>query len=180
MSQEAAAKREAATLGRGFMLWQIANGWQRAMRAALAPTGLTYVQVMLLAGLSKRAEGARVSQASLAQSLGADVMMTSQVLRALEADGLVRRDRDPSDTRARLLRITEAGALKLAEALPLVDLADERFFEALGRKEDRFVKAMRKLWRKRRTLGMGPEKAEAPEGEPAGRHAGKPKAPMPS
>jgi len=41
-------------LGAGFMLWQVTNGWQRAIRAALAPTGLTYVQIVLLSGLKDR------------------------------------------------------------------------------------------------------------------------------
>jgi len=136
--------------GSGFMLWQVANGWQRAARAVLGPIGLTYVQAVLLAGLSERlATGTKVSQAGLAQSLGADVMMTSQVLRALEAAGLIRRDRDPGDTRARTLALTDAGTMKLNEALPLLAKIDAAFFAPLGRKEDRFVKSLRKLWRKR-------------------------------
>jgi MarR family transcriptional regulator, organic hydroperoxide resistance regulator len=157
---------EAAPLGRGFMLWQITNGWQRAIRAALAPTGLTYVQLVLLAGLQDRiAAGTSVSQAGLAQALGADVMMTSQVLRTLEAGGLVRRDRDPRDTRARTLALTEEGEAKLREALPVLDAVDTDFFRVLGHKEDRFAKSLRKLWRKRRLDGMpGADKAEADRG----------------
>jgi DNA-binding MarR family transcriptional regulator len=81
-------------------------------------------------------------------------MMTSQVLRTLEVAGLVRRDRDPLDTRARTLAITDAGDAKLQAALPLLDQVDDAFFDVLGRKEDRFVKVLRKLWRKRRLLGM--------------------------
>jgi len=142
---------EPEPLGRGFMLWQITNGWQRAIRAALSPLHITYVQVILLAGLKERIEaGGVVNQASLAQSLGADVMMTSQVLRSLEAAGLVQRDRNPSDTRARTLALTAAGSERLEAALPLLHQVDAEFFDALGRKEDRFAKSLRKLWRKRR------------------------------
>ena len=164
MSEETGVEASESTpLGRGFMLWQITNGWQRAVRAALAPTGLTYVQLVLLAGLQERiATGDKVSQAGLAQSLGADVMMTSQVLRTLESGGLVRRDRDPRDTRARTLALTEAGAAKLKTALPMLEAVDTDFFSVLGHKEDRFAKSLRKLWRKRRLDGMpGAEKAEA-------------------
>lgn len=155
---------EATPLGRGFMLWQITNGWQRAVRAALASTGLTYVQVVLLAGLQERiAAGTKVSQAGLAQALGADVMMTSQVLRALEADGLIIRERDPLDTRARSLLVTEAGAEKLKAALPVLGSVDADFFSVLGHREDRFAKSLRKLWRKRRLDGMaGVDKPEPP------------------
>jgi len=164
MSEETGVDASESTpLGRGFMLWQITNGWQRAVRAALAPTGLTYVQLVLLAGLQDRiAAGDKVSQAGLAQSLGADVMMTSQVLRTLESGGLVRRDRDPRDTRARTLALTEAGGAKLKTALPMLEAVDTDFFSVLGHKEDRFAKSLRKLWRKRRLDGMpGAEKAEA-------------------
>jgi DNA-binding MarR family transcriptional regulator len=157
-----------ATLSRGFMLWQITNGWQRAVRSALAPIGLTYVQVVLLAGLEDRAvEGGKVSQASLAQALGTDVMMTSQVLRALETSGHVRRDRDPDDTRARVLALTDLGRKTLAEAKPLLRTVDDDFFQALGRKEERFTKGMRKLWKKRRSLGMANiDKARPPPPPP--------------
>jgi DNA-binding MarR family transcriptional regulator len=160
---------EAAPLGRGFMLWQITNGWQRAVRAALASTGLTYVQVVLLAGLhEKLAAGETLSQAGLAQALGADVMMTSQVLRTLETAGLIRRDRDPRDTRARRLAVTETGLARLAQALPLIETVDADFFQVLGRREERFTKSLRRLWRKRRLDGMPcAEKPIAPKSRKA-------------
>lgn len=156
---------ETAAPGPGFMLWQITNGWQRVIRAALAPTGLTYVQIVLLAGLrDKLADGAKVTQAALAHALGADPMMTSQVLRTLETAGLVKRERNPADTRSRLLTLTAAGKTKLAVALPLLAEADREFFDVLGRREERFLKAMRRLWRKQRLVGLAPE-AAAPEGK---------------
>ncbi len=155
MTIDALDESDDLPLGHGFMLWQITNGWQRAVRAALVPCDLTYVQVVLLAGLEDRlSKGESVNQAGLAHALGADVMMTSQVLRVLEAQGLVRRDRNPQDTRARTLLLTDEGKARLNQALPLVKAADDGFFEALGRKEDRFIKSMRKLWRKRRLFGM--------------------------
>jgi DNA-binding MarR family transcriptional regulator len=166
----------ALTGGSGFMLWQVANGWQRTARAALGPIGLTYVQAVLLAGLAERlASGAKVSQAALAQSLGADVMMTSQVLRTLEAAGFIRRDRDPGDTRARTLALTDAGETKLNEAMPVLAEIDATFFETLGRKEERFVKSLRKLWRKRCAIdaeGSAPKPADASDGKSRSRKSG--------
>jgi len=160
---------EAPSLGPGFMLWQVTNGWQRVIRAALAPTGLTYVQIVLLAGLRDRlAENAEITQAALAHALGADPMMTSQVLRTLETAGLIKRERNPADTRSRLLSLTADGKAKLAAAQPLVAGADREFFDVLGRREERFLKAMRRLWRKQRLVGLmpatpAPEKLEKPE-----------------
>lgn len=152
------AESEPASLGPGFMLWQTTNGWQRAIRAALAPTGLTYVQIVLLSGLKdKLAEGAAVSQAALAHALGADPMMTSQVLRTLETGGLIKRERNQVDTRSRLLSLTADGQAKLAAALPLIAAVDTEFFDVLGRREERFLKAMRRLWRKQRLAGLASE-----------------------
>jgi DNA-binding MarR family transcriptional regulator len=165
---------EAPDPGPGFMLWQVTNGWQRVTRAALAPTGLTYVQLVLLSGLKdKLAEGAAVSQAALAQTLGADPMMTSQVLRTLETAGLVKRERNPVDTRARRLSLTAVGEAQLAAALPLIAEVDRHFFEILGRREDRFLKAMRRLWRKQRLVESAAEpKPAVPEKQrPARRKA---------
>ncbi|HLY55600.1 MAG TPA: MarR family transcriptional regulator [Stellaceae bacterium] len=157
MTSEATADDgEAVVFGRGFMLWQVANGWQRAARAVLAPTGLTYVQTLLLAGLAERLEiDGRITQAGLAQSLGADAMMTSQVLRTLESGGLVRRERDPTDTRARNVVLTDDGARKLALVRPLLSDIDEAFFDPLGKKEKRFVKSLKKLWRTQRADDSG-------------------------
>jgi MarR family transcriptional regulator, organic hydroperoxide resistance regulator len=157
-----ADESETPALGPGFMLWQVTNGWQRVIRGALAPTGLTYVQIVLLAGLrDKLADGEPVSQAALAHALGADPMMTSQVLRTLETAGLVKRERNPADTRSRLLSLTAEGRAKLAAALPLMAAVDREFFEVLGRREDKFLKAMRRLWRKQRLVGLTPD-APAP------------------
>ncbi|HEV2672909.1 MAG TPA: MarR family winged helix-turn-helix transcriptional regulator [Aliidongia sp.] len=157
------ADGEAASLGPGFMLWQTTNGWQRAIRAALQPTGLTYVQIVLMAGLKdKLAEGPPVSQAALAHALGADPMMTSQVLRTLETGGLIKRERNQADTRSRLLALTADGAAKLAAALPLIAAVDTEFFDVLGRREERFLKAMRRLWRKQRLPGLASEPSAPP------------------
>jgi DNA-binding MarR family transcriptional regulator len=167
---------EAPALGAGFMLWQVTNGWQRTIRAALSSTGLTYVQIVLLCGLKdKLAGGTAVSQAALAQALGADPMMTSQVLRTLETAGLVKRERNPADTRSRLLSLTTAGKAQLAAALPLITEVDREFFDVLGRREDKFLKAMRRLWRKQRLVGLAPEPPTKPTITPVPNPATPPK-----
>jgi DNA-binding MarR family transcriptional regulator len=59
-------------------------------------------------------------------------MMTSQVLRALEARGLVTRAPHPDDARARVLAPTDAGRRAVSRALPVVEDADAAFFAAAG------------------------------------------------
>ncbi|MFF3607560.1 MarR family transcriptional regulator [Streptomyces sp. NPDC002463] len=57
-------------------------------------------------------QGEQPNQLALARQAGTDVKMTSQVLRTLETKGLVEREVDPADTRAKRLRVTETGAAR--------------------------------------------------------------------
>jgi DNA-binding MarR family transcriptional regulator len=118
--------------GVGFQLWRAANAWQRSINEALDPLGLTHVQFVLLASLSRiyRADG-DVTQAALAREAGTDEMMTSQVARLLEARGLIERRAHPTDARAKSISMTESGAKILARAIDLVMEADRRFFATL-------------------------------------------------
>jgi DNA-binding MarR family transcriptional regulator len=54
--------------------------------------------------------------------------MTSQVLRRLEAKGLLERQVDPGDTRARRLRLTAKGQRLARRAIVAVEQADAQFF----------------------------------------------------
>ena len=131
----------------GYLLWQVTNRWQRALRAALDPHGLTHVQFILLAGLGwLEAKEGEVSQTRLAQFGRLDAMMTSQVLRTLARAGLVERAAHPRDHRAKAVRLTDAGADTLNRALPAVHEADRTFFESLGTDQATFVETLRQLW----------------------------------
>ncbi|MEU0859313.1 winged helix DNA-binding protein [Streptomyces griseofuscus] len=55
--------------------------------------------------------------------------MTSQVLRTLEHKGLIERAVDPADTRAKRLRVTDAGADLAPRAIAAVERADAQFFQ---------------------------------------------------
>src|SRR5579862_4878151 len=113
----------------GFLLWHVTLRWQREIAAALAPLGVTHVQFVLLAAawwLNSR--GQDPNQLSLARQAGTDVKMTSEVLRKLEAKGLIVRAVDTADTRARRLRVTSRGAELAVRALAVVETADAEFF----------------------------------------------------
>jgi DNA-binding MarR family transcriptional regulator len=114
----------------GFLLWHVTLRWQRDIAAALGPLNLTHVQFVLLAtAWWLNSHGEDPNQLSLARQAGTDVKMTSQVLRKLEAKGLIRRDVDAADTRARRLRVTERGAAMAAQAIAAVESADTSFFD---------------------------------------------------
>lgn len=112
----------------GFMLWRVTNQWQALMRRTLAPFDLTHVQFVLLAALTWAADPDGTTQTELANTVRADQMMVSQVLRALEAKGLVERRQDPHDGRARRVTATPAGITAARAANQAVEAADEEFF----------------------------------------------------
>jgi DNA-binding MarR family transcriptional regulator len=54
--------------------------------------------------------------------------MTSQVVRELEPRGLIKREVDEADTRARRLGVTPKGARLAPQAIAVVDQTDTEFF----------------------------------------------------
>ncbi|MER7821132.1 MULTISPECIES: MarR family winged helix-turn-helix transcriptional regulator [unclassified Streptomyces] len=113
----------------GFLLWHATLRWQRDIATALAPLDLTHVQFVLLACTWwLNGQGEHPNQLAVARQAGTDVKMTSQVLRTLEQKGLVAREVDPADTRAKRLRVTDAGAELAPRAIAAVEQADAEFF----------------------------------------------------
>jgi len=118
----------------GFLLWHATLRWQRDIAAALGPLGLTHVQFVLLACTWwLNTHGEQPNQLALAHQAGTDVKMTSQVVRALEAKGLIEREVDPADTRARRLRVTGTGSELAPRAIAAVENVDARFFQPVAR-----------------------------------------------
>ncbi len=116
----------------GFALWQTTNRWQKAMAEALKPLDLTYVQVMLLAGVMQLSQQDKVvTQNSVAHYSQADVMMTSKVCRTLEKKGLLLRANNRFDNRAKTLVVTKMGSSLLRKALMSVQSVDDAFFNVL-------------------------------------------------
>lgn len=129
----------------GLMLWQVTNSWQREIRAALAPFDLTHVQFVLLAVLATVSDESLITQRDLAERAASDPMMTSQVLRALEAKKLVERLPHPTDRRARTLKATSAGITLVNRANAAVEEADRAYFSALGEKVQGFTECLAAL-----------------------------------
>ncbi|MFJ6756740.1 MULTISPECIES: MarR family winged helix-turn-helix transcriptional regulator [unclassified Streptomyces] len=113
----------------GFLLWHVTLRWQRDIATALTPLDLTHVQFVLLACTWwLNGQGERPNQQAVARQAGTDVKMTSQVLRTLEKKGLIEREVDPADTRAKRLRVTGPGAELAPRAIAAVEEVDARFF----------------------------------------------------
>lgn len=130
----------------GLALWRVTNAWQRVIRAALAPHDLTHVQFVLLASLTWMDHSEPVTQRDLAEHAGTDIMMTSQVIRALEAKGYVTRAPHPTDGRAVTLAPTTTGVELANRANADVEAADHTYFAALGPRDQAvFLRCLRTL-----------------------------------
>jgi DNA-binding MarR family transcriptional regulator len=130
----------------GLMLWRVTNSWQAAQRAVLQQFDLTHVQFVLLASLTWLRSDVPVTQRDLADHAHTDPMMTSQVLRALERKGLIRRASHPTDGRARALTVTQEGAALANRANASVEAVDRLFFGQLEDDERRhFTALLRRL-----------------------------------
>lgn len=112
----------------GLLLWRVSTTWSAAQRAALAPYGITHPQFVLLASLAFLASDEPVMQRDLARHTGMDAMTASQVLRALEAKGLVERGAHPTDARARALTATREGVALANATVAVVEAVDREFF----------------------------------------------------
>ena len=77
-----------------------------AERPLLDARGMTMWQYIALTRLSR---GSAPTQLELAQSLGYDKTRLIGLLDELERDGLITRERDPTDRRARVVEITAKG-----------------------------------------------------------------------
>src|SRR5690349_10250986 len=140
-----ATRHDSAEESPGLLLWQVTNRWQAAQRAALKPFDITHVQFVLLAALTYMQAEGPVTQKTLAGMAVTDPMMTSQVLRTLEARGLVYRPAHPTDRRARAVAVTEAGRDLANQAVVAVEACDAAFFGGLGEQLPGFAAALRAL-----------------------------------
>jgi len=128
----------------GLLLWRTTMRWQRVMTAALAPLDLTHVQFVLLASaMWLGRDGEPPNQVQLAAQAGTEVKMTSDVVARLEAKGLIARETDPHDSRAKVIRVTATGAAIAQRAIVTVEAADAAFFQPVD--EAQLVGQLRRL-----------------------------------
>ena len=92
--------------GLGDIVAELAWAYRDAAAGFERAVGMSRARVGALSELARRDE---LSQADLQQALGLDRSSITRIVKALEADGLVRRRPDPRDNRFTLVTLTEAG-----------------------------------------------------------------------
>lgn len=128
----------------GAVLDDARDSWQLALRSAVERRGLSALGAgaELLAHLTL--EG--ISQSLLAERLGLSKQAVQQSLDHLERQTLVRRETDPADKRAKIVRLTESGLHALEARRDAEREIEKQFRELLGKKAfDKLRKGLRKL-----------------------------------
>lgn len=121
----------------GFLLWQTTITWQRLIKKALDPYGVSHAQFVILAitmwFVSKSQE---VSQSLIIRQSKLDKMTVSKALKKLVADGYVKRMEHKEDTRAKAVHLTKKGKELISKLVPIVEKMDDDFFRVI-KKADR-------------------------------------------
>lgn len=117
----------------GYLLGQLTMLWQRKLKRVLDPLDLTHTQFALLCAIAWLSrESDKVTQVDIANQGNADTMMVSKVLRTLQEKEFITRQEHPTDTRAKIIKLTPEGETVLQEAIIRVETADLEFFQNLG------------------------------------------------
>jgi MarR family transcriptional regulator for hemolysin len=108
----------------GSALLRVARSWQREVNRTLQAHGLSQTMVMPLIVLHRN--GGAVRQGMIAEEIGVEGPSLVRVIDQLERDGFVSRVSDPSDRRAKMVALTDAGCKKAGEIeVLLADLRGE-------------------------------------------------------
>ena len=127
----------------GFLLWQVTALWQREIRKALEKYDITHSQFVLLASIYWLSmHDQEITQIVLSSHTKIDPMTTSQVLRTLQTKKLLQRKEHHTDTRAKMVELTEEGKKIIKQAVKTVEKFDDDFFKPLGDKTNDFNKKL--------------------------------------
>lgn len=129
----------------GFLLWRVSTLWRKAIEAVLKPLGLTHPQFVVLAttGWLTRM-GKKASQVEIGRQAALDPNTTSQILRGLQAKGLIEQSH-PIDERSKYPILTAAGVESLSKAMPAVENADAAFFASIDLQGSKILPALQIL-----------------------------------
>ena len=114
------------------MLARLGFGFKAKAIARFEQAGFEIYDYGLLAIL---AEGARETQATIADALAVDPSRLVAVLDSLEQRGLVARQRDPQDRRRHVVSITAAGKRQLSRLREIAAELDDEFLAPLSPKD---------------------------------------------
>ncbi|CAC9975346.1 MarR family winged helix-turn-helix transcriptional regulator [Flavobacterium panici] len=117
----------------GFLLWQVTNLWQREIKKALEQYNITHSQFVLMASIHwLTIHKQEVTQIILSANTKIDPMTTSTVLRTLQQKDFIIRAEHATDTRAKVVVLTDLGKEIIKKAIVTVEDFDRKFFSVSG------------------------------------------------
>ncbi|WP_291141467.1 MarR family winged helix-turn-helix transcriptional regulator [Flavobacterium sp. UBA7680] len=117
----------------GFLLWQVTNLWQREIKKALEQYNITHSQFVLMASIHwLTIHKQEVTQIVLSANTKIDPMTTSTVLRTLQQKNFIAREEHATDTRAKVVVLTDLGKEIIKKAIVTVEDFDRKFFSVSG------------------------------------------------
>ncbi|MDR0824357.1 MAG: MarR family winged helix-turn-helix transcriptional regulator [Prevotella sp.] len=118
----------------GCLIWRISKFWQRGKHRLLDEFGLTSSQLELLGAIYHMSKlKMEITQIILSQETDIDPMTTSTILRTLQRKGFISRRESLTDTRARVVEITEAGSELFEKAIIKVKKGQNKLFENIDK-----------------------------------------------
>lgn len=120
----------------GFLLWQTTMEWQRRIKRALEPYGLSHGQFVILALLLWLKENEHVpTQALIAEWSKLDKMTVSKSLKKLSSAGFIWRHELPEDTRAKSVMLSTLGNDLVYKLAPIIEAIDDELFGGVSAEE---------------------------------------------
>ncbi|MEN9918625.1 MAG: hypothetical protein RL662_1061 [Bacteroidota bacterium] len=103
----------------GYLIWKVTKFWHRGKLKMLEDYELTTSQLEVLGAVfwKNKTETTDLTQVILSQETDIDPMTISTILRNLQKKGLINRTESKSDTRARIVEITDLGSDLFLKAL---------------------------------------------------------------
>lgn len=127
----------------GYLVHEVARGFRRRFEEEARGHGITLPQWRALAEIS---HNAGISQVALAACIDTDPMTLSGILDRLDKRGLIERFSDPTDSRAKLARLTEEGETLVATARNVGRQMFERSVEGLSPEDiERIASGLRSI-----------------------------------
>lgn len=131
----------------GFLLWQATMTWQRLIKKALEPHGVSHAQFVIMALLLWFKEHRYdITQILIVKWSKLDKMTVSKSLKSLVSQGLAHRVEHETDTRAKSVSLTSKGKALVCNLVPIVEQIDAEFFGAVSQTHQRtLMHILRKL-----------------------------------